>query len=337
MARRWSTPSRLRRFLTVGVALAVGFLLVPFALNERPGTEAARDRSSLARGEVAELTTELQRLGFTCSDQDPRAAVLSRLCTTSEAEQSGRLLLDAQTSSGQVSRVAVDAWDAQGPQELGADLATALAQALDLTQADSDRLAEGLAREPGGPERTERLRWGTFTASSVEGALRVDLRRVGWQPPDSVPGAGVRQSVGRLQQVAETLGYACETPDITSIRACNRTSGGYSYELWAQGKGDTIRMLDLTVTSTHRRHTRERSASELIALLTGLGTPQTSELATWVDQTRGAQGGDAFVGGVHVSFDVNGSAYTKETRAAIRTSPCGLQPARTLDPCRVEE
>jgi hypothetical protein len=331
------TPRRLRRFLTVGVAVAVGFLLIPFALNERPGTEAARDLSSVARGEIATLTSELQRLGFTCSDQDPRAAVLSRLCTTSKAEQSGRLLLDAQTSSGQVSRVAVDAWDARGPQELGADLAAALAGALDLTDADSDRLADALVREPGKPEQTERLRWGTFTAASVDKTLRVDLRRAGWQPPDSVPGAGVRQSVGRLQQVAETLGYACETPDTPFIRACNRTSGGYSYELWAQGKGETIRMFDLTVTSTHRRHTRERYASELTALLTGLETPQTADLAAWVEQTRGARGGDAFVGGVHVSFDVTGSAYTKETRSAIRTGPCGLQPAGTVDPCQVEE
>ncbi|HEX8509654.1 MAG TPA: hypothetical protein VF635_09190 [Propionibacteriaceae bacterium] len=189
------------------------------------------------------LTGDLQGLGFACSDQDRRAAVLLRLCTTSNPDQSGRLLLSAVASSGQLTRVTVDARDAASP---------------------------------------------------------------------------------RVSEIA-------------SIRACSRTSGGYPYELWAQGKSDTIRRMDLSVTSTHRWHTRERYAGELGALLTALETPQTTDLAEWVSQTRGAPGADAFVGGVNVTFTMTSRTYTKGTRASITSAPCGLQPAGAVDPCRVEE
>ena len=319
-----------------GIALAAGFLLVPFLLNERPGTEAPpRDLSSPSRGQVAALTSEVQGLGFACSDQDPSAAALSRLCTSSQPENSGRLLLSATASTGQLTRVAFDVWDANGTQVLGADLAGAIGSALDPSTADGDQLTDALERA--GAEQRGQLGWGSFTVTTDGETRRLDLRSTAGQRPKPPVQMAIAASVDRLRQVAETQGYDCETPEVTTIRACSRTSGGYSYELWAQGKGDTIRMMDLSVTATHRWHTRERYAAELGALLRALATPQTDDLADWVAQTGRAHGADAFVGGMNIRVTTTGSTYTKETSAYLTGAPCGgLAPVGAPDPCLVE-
>lgn len=335
MLRRWWSPRRLRRLLVAGVALAAAFLLVPFALNEGPGTETPNDLSGPSRGQVASLTSEVQRLGFACSDQDPSAATLSRLCTMSEPEQYGRLVLSATAATGQLARVAFDVWHADANRAVGANVAGAIASALALSAADGDRLADALGRV--GAAQQGQLRWGSFTATTEGHTQQLDLRSAAGQRPAPPVQTAIGSSVDRLRQVAEAQGYSCETPEVTSIRACSRTSGGYSYELWAQGKGDTIRRLDLSVTATHRRHTRERYATELGTLLRALATPQTDDLAGWVGQTGRARGADAFVGGMNIRFTTTGSTYTKETSAYLTGAPCGsLAPVGAPDPCLVE-
>ena len=105
-------------------------------------------------------------------------------------------------------------------------------------------------------------------------------------------------SVDALAEAAQAHGYTCTTPEVTTIRGCQRTVDGYHDDLWLQGTDTFTTSVDLSVTSDYRTATRARWVELMDQTLGWVDTAQTRSVRTWLAASADAPGAQAYVDGL---------------------------------------
>lgn len=317
------TPARLLRRLGAVAVVAVVLLvlagLAPFALREPTSRGPVADTAADLPGQAQVLTTGLRELGYSCADPVRDPASVTRSCSRVRNIATSQVQFAAAAETGrlQVVRTTVDEPPRTGARLHGAVLGAA-ARAVGLPPAGTAQVQAAAAGED--EESVLRFGWGTVVVrtGAAGGAPDSTLRAA------DADGPGLRRSPTTLEVPVDTLataaaahGYTCTTPEVTTIRSCQRTVGGYRDDLWLQGTGTSTTSLQLSVSATYQRHTRGRWVGTMGEALGWVDTDQTRALRAWLAASSEAPGGDTYVGGLRLSFLVRDDTYGKETFGGV--------------------
>jgi hypothetical protein len=319
------TPGRvLRAGGALVLAVVVVLVLVavaPFALRERGSTGAVPDTAVALPGQAGAATDVLRRLGYTCSDAVISGSTVQRSCGTVSGASTNRVQLLAARGTGAVQLVQTGTDRSSTRAKEHRAVLDALGPAIGLPPEDQARLDDAVTADV---DTTLTLGWGSAVLHAGE---RVDdqpgatLRVAG----DTGPGlrrsrATLRVPVDALAAAAEARGYTCTTPQVRTIRSCDRpdVDDGYGEELSFQGTGTATIEVYLSVSSLYHRQTRSRWLAEMTEVLGWVDTEQTRELRAWLAASADAPGGEGYVDGLPISFLVRTDTWEKETFGVVR-------------------
>lgn len=319
------TPGRILRgvgtaLLAVVVVLAA-LGLAPFALREVSTAGPVADTASELPGEAQAVTAGLRALGYSCSDAVRGAAAVTRSCSRVRGVATSHVQVAAATDTGtvQLVRTFLDQ-DRRSRAEAHADVLGVVARAVGLPPAaQAQVVAAASSRED---ETVVDLDWGTAVVRTSTGTEAPDstLTAAGRRGPGVQPSpTTLAVPVDALAGAARAHGYTCSTPQVQTVRGCERTVDGYFYDLWLQGTDTLSTSVYLSVTATYQRRTRSLWLRTMDEVLGWVDTGQTRAVRGWLAGSADAPGADGYVGGLHVSFLVRDDAWTKETFGGIST------------------
>lgn len=316
---------RIRRVVGALVVATVVVLVVaglaPFALRERVTSGAVANTASALSGPVKSATEGLRGLGYSCSDRANSPATVIRLCSRVQMMSRSRVHMVADgTGAIQFVRISIDQGlsSAAGHQ----DVLEVVTKAVGLLPEDRSKV---LAAATGAQQQSFTSGWGSVVVRP--GVPDSTLRAAGSTGVGLTPStATLRVSVDALAAAAAANGYTCMTPQVNTIRSCQRSDGGYSYSLWLQGTNSYVTSLNLDVGSTFRTQTRSHWVQAMTQALSWVDSDQGRRLSTWLARSADAPGADGYVDGLSVSFLVRADEYGKETFGGI-AAEC----ARSMD------
>lgn len=292
--------------------------VAPFALRERVTSGAVADTASRLTGPVQEVTNSLRALGYACSDRAHEPGTVLRSCSRVRMMSRSRVQLVVVPGTGAIDfvRTSVDQGSASGVAHQR--VLTVVADAVDLTP---DSRSQVLAAATGEQSQSLKLGWGTAVVRTDASDLRRDAggnRGVG----PTASRATLDVSVDALAAAAAANGYVCMTPQVRTIRSCQRSYGGYHYGLWMQGTDSYVTSLDLEVSSTYRTQTRSHWVQAMTQALGWVDTGQGRRLSAWLRSSGDAPGAEGYVDGLAVSFLVRSGEWGKETLGGV-FAECG--------------
>lgn len=254
---------------------------------------------------------------------------MTRACTRVRLIESARVELVVAEATGAVKLVTTTLDEGRsGPVSHG-QILEVVTDALGLGAGERRTVVAAAA---GNDEQFLRLSWGSFAIRPGIAPRWSELRAGTWGA--APPGPSKRTlagSVDALATAASDRGYRCETPQVQTVRACTRTEGGYSYDLWMQGTDSYLTTLSLSVTAAYRTRTRSHWVDEMAVVLTWVDAEQGHSLSAWLAGSADAPGAESYVDGLPIYFLVRADEYTKETLGGV-SAECG----RTVDdisPC----
>ncbi|WP_204911834.1 hypothetical protein [Microlunatus spumicola] len=341
-ARTGSRRVTLRRVLLAAGALVLAVVVVlvlaavaPFALRERGSTGAVPDTAMPLPGRAGAATDALRGLGYTCSDAVVADATVQRSCGTVSGPSTSSVQLLADRGTGAVRLVQTGTDRSPTSTKQHRAVLDAVGPAIGLPPKDQARLDDAVAADV---DTTLTLGWGSAVVHASE---RVDdqpgatLRVAG----DTGPGlrrsrATLRVPVDALAAAAEAHGYTCTTPEVRTIRGCDRPDAddGYGQELSFQGTGTATVEVYLSVTSLYHRDTRSRWLAEMTEVLGWVDTGQTRELRAWLAASADAPGGEGYVDGLPISFLVRAGTWEKETFGVVRAECARFDDLSSCEP-----
>jgi hypothetical protein len=304
------------------LAVAAGLILVglaPFALHERTATGSVADTAATLPGQAQVATIGLRELGFTCSDAVTTAETVTRSCTRVRNLGTSRVRLVATADTGLIQLVNSDIgeeWRDRSP--VHGDVLGVVSRAIGLSPQEQGHVAAAAAATT--PESVLDLGWGTAVVATGLGQLGpASTFRAAGQSGPGLPTspATLAVPVDALAAAAEANGYTCTTPEVTSIRSCQRTVDGYGDDLWLQGTDTFTTSVILSVTSDYRTATRDRWVRVMDQTLAWVDTAQTRSVRSWLAASADAPGAQSYVDGLPVSFHIRVDEYTKETFGGI--------------------
>lgn len=322
--RRKSVPRMLLRVIVpaVGAAVVVLALIaaVPFALREGAADGAVRDTAAALPGQAQRVSDSLRRLGYSCSDVVEGPGTTTRSCSRVEHLTTSRVGMVLTTTSGTLELAAVTTDDEQHAPEIYREAVAAVGPALDLPRAAQDRAT---AAAGSSVDTTVDLGWGSLT---VKTALPASAEESGATLRSAT---GATASLGASRTTldvpvdvfaagAQAHGYTCSTPQVDTIRACEKGDSGYHEELSFQGIDRYTTEIYLSVTSTYHRQTRAHWIEAMSEVVGWADTGQTKALRAWLDSSQDAPGATAYVDGLPIYFLVRNDTYTKETFGGLR-------------------
>lgn len=319
-----SIPRRLLRatVLAIGAAVVVLALIAatPFALREAAADGAVRDTAAAIPGQAQRVTDGLRSRGYSCSDVVGGPETTTRSCTRVEYLTTSRIGMVLTTATGTLQLAAATTDDEQHAPKVYREAIAAIGSGLDLPQAAQDQAA---AAAGSNVDTTADLGWGSLTVktalpSSAEES-GATLRSAG----SATASLGASRTtldvpVDVFATSAQAHGYTCTTPQVNTIRACERGDGDYYEELSFQGTDRYTSEIYLSVTSTYHRQTRTHWIKAMSEVVGWADTDQTQAVRAWLDASREAPGADAYVEGHPIYFLVRNDTYTKETFGGLR-------------------
>lgn len=307
----------------VAVAVLVLVVLAPFALHERTASGSAADTAVDLTGQVQEATIGLRGLGFSCSDAVSTTETVTRSCTRVRNLNTSQVQLAAAPDTGLIQLVQADVgerWVDRAP--VHGDIVGVVSRAIGLSPQEQEQVAAAAAATI--PESVLDFEWGTAVVATGLGqpGPASTFRAEGQPGPGLQPGlqpspTTLALPVDALATAAEAHGYTCTTPEVTTIRSCQRTVDGYSDDLWLQGTDTFTTSVALDISSAYRTHTRERWVAVMGETLAWIDTAQTRSVRSWLAASADAPGAQAYVDGLPVSFHIRDDEYTKETFGGI--------------------
>ena len=304
--------------VTSAATAVILVVLAPFALHERTATGPVLDTAAELPGQVHEATSGLRGLGFTCSDAVTTAETVIRSCTRVRNLSTSRVQLVASAGTGLIQLVNSDIgeeWRDRAP--VHGDVLGVVSRAIGLSPQEQAQVAAAAAATT--PESVLDLGWGTAVVATGLGRPGPASTFRATEQPGPLPASltTLTVPVDALAAAAEANGYACTTPEVTSIRSCRRTVDGYRDDLWLQGTDTFTTSVNLSVTSDYRTATRARWVTEMDQVLGWVDTAQTRDVRAWLTASADAPGAQSYVGGLPVSFHTRVDEYTKETFGGI--------------------
>ncbi len=308
--------------LTLGTAVVVLGLVAaaPFALRERAAHGTVSDTAAALPGQAQHATENLRRLGYSCSDVVSTSELTTRSCSRVEHLTSSSVRMTLDTTTGTI-RLAVATTEDEGrAARTYREAVGAIGAALALPQQEQDKATSAAGATTAA---TTDLGWGSLTiataAPSSAEESSATLRSAG---SDSV-GLGTSSTtldvpVDALADSARAHGYTCTTPQVQTIRGCERVYGDYFEELSFQGTDRHTTEVYLSVTSTYHRKTRSHWIRTMDQTMSWTDTDQTRAVRAWLDASQDAPGADGYVDGLPVWFRVRTDTYAKETFGGIR-------------------
>jgi len=318
-----STAVRVLRGVGLLVLAAAAVLalivLAPFVLHERTASGSVADTAVDLPGQAQEATNGLRELGFACSDAVTDAATVTRSCSRVRNLNTSRVQLVVTADTGLIQLVTSDVGEEwRDRAQVHGDILGVVSRAIGLSAQEQQQVAAAAAATTA--ESVLDLGWGTA----------VVVTGLGRPGPASTfraagrPGPGLQPSpttltvpVDALATAARAHGYTCTTPEVTSIRGCQRTVDGYRDDLWLQGTDTFTTSVDLSITSDYRTATRDRWVTVMDETVRGVDAAQTRSVRTWLAASADAPGARAYVDGLPVSFHIRDDEYTKETFGGI--------------------
>jgi hypothetical protein len=318
-----STTVLVLRALGVPALAAVGVLvlvaLAPFAVHERTASGSVADTAVDLTGQVQEATIGLRGLGFSCSDAVSTAETVTRSCTRVRNLSTSQVQLVATTDTGLIQLVQSDVGEKwRDRTEVHGDILGVVSRAIGLPPRERERVAAAAAATTA--ESVLDLGWGTAVVVTGLGqpGPTSTFRAAGRPGPGLQPSpTTLAVSVDALATAAQAHGYTCTTPEVTSIRSCQRTVDGYGDDLWLQGTDTFTTSVNLSISSDYRTATRERWVAVMDETLAWVDTAQTRSVRTWLAASADAPGADVYVDGLPISFRTRVDEYTKETFGGI--------------------
>ncbi len=304
----------------VAVVVLVLVAVAPFALRERRTSGPVADTAAVLPGQAGAATDALRRLGYSCSDAvttASSASTVQRSCSRVRSLLTSRVQLVVSRDTGVVRLVQTGIDEATTSAQTHRRVLDALGPALGLPPADQARLDAATTALP----TTLTLGWGTatFTDDDHTGST---LRAAGGPGPGLRPSrTTLRVPVDAFARAAEARGYTCTTPQVESIRGCDRPAGAdqdYGEELSFQGTDTGTVEIYLSVRSLYHRQTRSAWISRMTDVLGWVDTDQNRELLAWLAASADAPGGEGYVDGLPIFFLVRDDTWEKETFGGIR-------------------
>jgi len=292
------------------IAALVGVGFAPFALNEQSSSGKVADTAAVLPGQAQVATEGLRRLGFSCSDPVISPATVTRSCSRVRWLMTSRVQMDLDAETGDVQLVRITIDQDSSSATAYREILEVVGEAIGLS---SDDRMKVLAAAPGPHRLTLSLGWGT-AAIHPGFAPAVTLRAAGASGPAlawSTTTLHVR--VDALAAAARAQGYTCTTPEVQTIRSCQRSEGGYDYDLGLEGTDTSITTLYLSVSSSYHTRTRAHWVEAMQQALGWVETEQTVALRRWLTDSAEAPGADGYVDGLRFSFLTRNDEWTKET------------------------
>jgi hypothetical protein len=305
--------------VVVSVAVLACFALAPFALHERAGTGTVADTAADLPGQVREASNGLRGLGYSCSDAVATADTVTRACSRVRNLSSSRVDLVAATDTGLVLAVRASAeqeWRDRA--QAHRDILTVISRAIGLPPAEQEQVVA--AATAAAAESVFDLGWGTavvHTGTGQPGPASTFRAAGATAAAPQTSRTTLAVPVDALAAAARAHGYTCVTPQVQTIRSCQRTVDGYGDDLWLQGTDTFTTTVDLSVTSDYRTATRARWLEVMDETLAWVDTAQTRSVRAWLTGSAGAPGAHSYVDGLRVSFFVRVDEYTTETFGGI--------------------
>ena len=306
-----STAVRVLRGVGLLVLVAVAVLtlvvLAPFALHERTAPGSVADTAVDLPGQAHEATIGLRELGFSCSDAVTTTETVTRSCTRVRNLNTSQVQLVATADTGLIQLVESNVGEEwRDRARVHGDILGVVSRAIGLSPQEQEQVAAAAAATTA--ESVLDLGWGTAVVVTGLGHARPRLD----VPGGRTPGPGLQPSpttlaipVDALATAAQAHGYTCTTPEVTSIRSCQRTVDGYRDDLWLQGTDTFTTSVELEhQRPTTAQHTRARWVAVMDQTLGWVDTAQTRSVRTWLAASADAPGAQAYVDGLPVSFHI---------------------------------
>lgn len=307
----------------VSVVVLVLVAVAPFALRERRTTGPVADTAALLPGQAGLATGALRRLGYSCADPVVSPSTVQRSCSRVRYLLTTQVQLVVVRDTGVVRLVQTSIDDEVSSATTHRRLLDAVGPAIGLSAAD---LAQVDAAATGATDATLTLGWGSaviHVGDVSDGHETSSTLQAAGGPALALRSSGttLRVPVDALAAAAEARGYTCTTPQVRTIRGCDRPAGGddaYSEELSFQGTDAVTTEVYLSVRSVYHRQTRREWIRRMTDVLGWVDTGQTRQLRAWLGASADAPGGECYVDGLGISFLVRDDTYEKETFGVIR-------------------
>lgn len=306
--------------LGVGVVVLGLTAAAPFALRERAAHGQVSDTASALPGQAQQATESLRRLGYSCSDVVSTADVTTRSCSRVNYLPASWVRMALGTTTGTIRLAVATTDDEQRAARTYRQAIGALGPALALPQEEQDK---AVAAAGATADSTTDLGWGSLTIKTATPSSADESSATLRAAGGATVGLGASRMtlevpVDRLADSAQTQGYTCDTPQVQTIRSCEKVDGNYYEELSFQGTDRYTTKVYLSVSSTYHRQTRSHWISAMDQVMSWIDTDQTRAVRVWLAASRDAPGAYSYVDGLPISFVVRTDTYEKETFGVIK-------------------
>lgn len=300
--------------VVAALTLLVAVGLAPFALREQSSDGAVADTATELPGAAGSATDGLRRLGYSCSDPVTSSRMVARSCSRVQWISRARVQMVLAPGTGTVQSVHTSIDQGRSSRTAHREVLQVLAEALGLLPDDQARLVSAATGR-----EAQLLDFGTVTARVHPGAAPESTLRAANSPGRRMPRSPttLRVPVDAWAEAARSHGYRCSTPQVGTIRSCQRSDNGYHYDLGLQGTDAYTTSVYLSVSSTYHTRTRDHWLEEMGRALGWVDTGQTRSVRTWLADSVDAPGAEGYVDGLPVTFLVRHDAWTKETFGGI--------------------
>ncbi|GAB2594254.1 hypothetical protein GCM10009593_38760 [Microlunatus antarcticus] len=311
--------------LALGVVVLVLGLTAaaPFALRERAANGQVSDTAAALPGQAQRATESLRKLGYSCSDVVSTANSTTRSCSRVNYLPASWVRMVLDTSTGSIRLAVATTDDEQRAARTYRQAVSALAPVIALPQKEQDK---AVAAAGATADSITDLGWGTLTIKTVTPSSADEsgatLRAAG----SATVGLGASRTtldvpVDALSDSAQAQGYTCDTPQVQTIRSCEKVDGNYYEELSFQGTDRYTTEVYLSVTSTYHRQTRSQWIRAMDQVMSWIDTDQTRAVRVWLAASQDAPGAYGYVGGLPISFVVRTDTRRRRSASSEPTAP----------------